>query len=543
MEQALALESLAGGAVDDELIQAIQSLADATARDGFRYEPRVIRSLVQLIAARAYGRTLLELSHLLTLAERAGGRHGAAGFFWGIEQARGPAFQQVLLMNWDDIADTGLDAELVADSVRINHPDGGFLVHFGRMPLLAALFEFLVVTIGYEAVTAASKVMTQGRASARAAAACSNDLSRLLYDYLRGRLPSAQHHRQHRRMVDHMTREKGGSFQVADIDDASVLGFWVWATERHADEPREVKSLRAMVLAFIQLRRAFQAVLDRRTVDGARSIGTDVDAGEVDPEALELTLEGLEEDRDRVAELTSAPLNTVKFLNKREVERLDLIGRHGEHGKALALSVLRAGVYGDLQGRLTEARRRHKGADEILALIKEGPAETYADRLGGLRKLSNHLANCRLAALHVLGQHRVMDALGLLIDLFPDLDLGLPPQQPVAEGVAEIIPIQAKSLLRALALGEDPVATQAADAAKGFAAISRQGFSEEAVADPAHAEVFSTAAPALAAILSDLEDYLDRVTRLIGPDALVFPMDRDQAIFADTFRTLYGRQL
>lgn len=543
MEQALALETLAGGSVDGELVQAIRSLSDSTAKGGLRYEPRVIRVLVQLIAGRAYGRTLLELSHLLAIAERDGGRHGAAGFFWGIEQARGSMFHQVLFTAWDDLADAGLDTEFEADGIRINHPDGGFLVHFGRMPLLAALFELLVVTIGYDAVTAAAKVMTQGRASARAAAACSNDLSRLLYDYLRGRLPSAQHHRQHRRLVDHMAREKGTSFQLEDIDDASVLAFWIWMTNRHADERAEVKSLRAIVTAFIQFRRAFQAVSDHRAIAGARAIGPDGDAGEIDPAALETTFDCLEEERDRVAELTSAPLNAVKFLNKREEERLDLIGRHGAHGKALALSVLRAGVFGDMQGRFTEARRRRKGPDEIEALITEGPGETYGDRLRDLRKLASHLVNCRLAALHVLARHRVMDALGLLIDLFPVLDLGLPPQRRPEEGAAEIVPIQAKSLLRALALGEAPVASEAAEAAKGFAAISRQGFSEEAVRDPAHAALFGVAAPALAAVRGDLEDYLGRAVELIGPDGPDTLMDRDRVIFANSFRTLYGSSL
>jgi hypothetical protein len=542
MEPAVALESLAGGEVDDDLIQAIQALSESTANGGRRYEPRVVRVLVQLIAGRAYGRTLLELSHLLALAERAGGRQGAVGFFWGVEQARRSAFQQILTLYWDDINDAGLDIHVEADGVAIRYADGGFLVHFGRMPLLAALFELLVTTIGFDAVTAAAKVMTQGMPSSRAAAACSNDLSRLLYDYLRGRLPSAQHHRQHRRLVDHMGREKGGAFGIEDIDDASVLKFWEWAADRHAKEPTEVKSFRTIVVAFIQFRRAMQAVLDRRAVDGARSIGSDRESGEVDPEILELTLDCLEEERDRVAELLSAPLNAVKFLNKRESDRLDLVGRHGEHGKALALSVLRAGLFGDMQGRLTEARRRRKGVSETEALISEGPSESYDDRLRDLHKLSNHLENCRLAALHVLALHQEMAALGLLIDLFPDLDLGMPAGQRSWDGDAGVIPIQARRLLRALAEGLDPVVPVAAQAAKAFATISRQGFSNDAVSDPAHAVLFGDAAPALAVIQRDVNDYLTRVEDLIGPEGSAGLLARDRTIFAASFRTLYGSQ-
>lgn len=541
MQQALALETLAGGEVDDELAWAIQSLSDATSREGPRYEPRVVRILVQLIAARAYGRALLELAHLLGVAERAGGRHGAAGFFWSVERARASSFREAILVGLDDVIDSGMQVEMNEEGVRIDHPDGVFVVNFGRMALLAALFEFLVVTVGYDAVSAAAKVMTRGLASARAAGSCANDLSRLLYDYLRGRLPNAHHHRQHRRLVEHMTDARGAAFQVGDIDDAAVLSFWERVIAQHAAEPAEVKSIRAIVASFIQFRRAYKAVIDRRALAEARGIGTDHAAGEVDPEDLEATLDALEDQPDRVAELLSVPLNAIKFLNKRECERLELIGRHGEHARALALSVLRAGIFGDMQGRLTEAKRRRRTVSEIEAVIAEGPAETHDDRLDMLRKLAGHLWNCRLSALHVLARHQSMDALGLLVDLFPDLDLAVPfNQRPSEDGGGEVIPIQARGLLRDLATGEGAVAEQAAIAARGFRQVSRQGFSDERADDPEHAQLFAGATSALAAVQRDLDAYLKAVTGDLASDDRRALVRQDQALFRNAFRILYG---
>ena len=552
MEQALALETLAGGEVDDDLVQAIQSLADATSSCGARYEPRVIRILVQLVAARAYGRPLLELAHLLSLADRLGGRHGAAGFFWSVERASGQAFRQVLTAGLARDAGGAVEARLEAEGVRLHYGDGQFLIHFGRVPLLAAVYEFLVVTIGYEAVTAASKMLMRGRPSVRAAAGCANDLSRLLYDYLRGRLPGAQHQRQHRRLVDHMARERGAAFSVEDIDDAAVLSFWTSVAERHRDTPTEVKSVRTIVVAFLQFRRAFQAVGERRSIEAARPIGADREAGEVDPDALGAVLETLEEEADWLSILTAEPFSAVKFLNKRESERLELIVRHGRHAAALALSVLRAEIFGDMQGRLTEARRRHKSVQEMRALIDEGPVESHAQRVQALQKLVDHVGNCRLATLHVLIRHQTVAALGLLLDLFPDVDLGVPGSGQGAgqgsddgagqrcDGDAKVVPIHAKRLLRDLTSGTGALASRAADAARGFAAISRQGFSEAAVADPDHAALFMQAVPGLAAIAASLNFYLAQALDGTPSQTLDEQMVLDRTVFADTFRNLYG---
>lgn len=544
MSVALALETLGGGAVDDELIEAVQSLVEAGNQAGPRYEPRVIRILVQLIAARAYGRPLLELAHLLGFAERFGGRHGAAGFFWGIELARGAAFEQSVQNSLDKAGDATVDGcavSLESTGLRSRYEDGVFLVHFGRMPLLAALYEFLVVTIGYDALTAASVKSRHARASVKGPADCANELSRLLYHYLRDRLPSAQHQRMHRRLINHLTLDRGEAFSIGDIDDAAVLSFWRRTGDQETFDATEVRSFRVVVLAFLRFRRVFQAILDRRSEQQAQSVGTDWKAGEIDLDELRGVLEVIEEETDWLAALAAPPCNAVKFLNKRENERLDLVARHGRQAVALPLSVLRSGVFGDLQGRLTEARRRGRTEAEKVALIEQGPSETYEERLRGLTRIEGHLRNCRLAALHVLARHKCIDAIGVLLDLFPDVDLGNDGEQArTFDGSAGVLPIRMRAILASLAPGDTRAGPEMRLAARGFAAIARQGFSEEAVAEPEHAERFKNALPALAGIARELAAFVSAARSALARQPHDGLMDRDREIFTETFRNLYG---
>ncbi len=528
---AAALAALGGGPADEEVVHVLQSLRDSASAAGPRYDERTMRALTRTIVARAYAPTLLELSHLLGPAERLGGRYGAAGFFWGVEPARPAGFRAAA-----EAAPPSPGWSPEATGIAIRYGDGAFVAHYGRMPLLAALYEFLVVAIGYEAVAAAARrPMTRAAAEARAGA-----LSRALYAWLRGRLPTATHQRLHRRMVAHLVRERGPEFRLEDVDDAAVLSFW--AGGGFPDRAGEVRSYRAVALAFLRFRRAFRSALERRALADAMAIGPDRAAGEVDPGAAEPAAPGWEEEPDRLEALEAAPLSAIAFLNKRERERIGPLARHGADAAALALTIVRAGVFGDLQARLTEARRRGGGRRRMAAAIRDGPAETYAARLAALEAIADRLALCRLACLHVLLRHRMPDAVALLRDLFPDADLG-PAAAAAREGrrgFAEAPPIRPDALLDGLARPGSPAAAEGREAARAFARVSRRGFGEAEAADPAHADLFRRAVPLLEGLAAALAAFLARARAALPPDARAAAFERDRAVFARVFRESYG---
>ena len=83
--------------ISNELASTLAAVLDSSGDEGGRYDARTRRSLVQTIAARAYGKPLLELAYLIAAVDRLSGRHGYVGFFWGVQAATSGAFRAAVL--------------------------------------------------------------------------------------------------------------------------------------------------------------------------------------------------------------------------------------------------------------------------------------------------------------------------------------------------------------------------------------------------------------------------------------------------------------
>ena len=156
-------------------------------------------------------------------------------------------------------------------------------------------------------------------------------------------------------------------------------------------------------------------------MSGARSIGTDVEAGEVDPGDIEEAVEAIESDMSPLAALAVEPLESIKFLNGRETETAKEIA-HGP-GIAIALwqSVFRNAVFGRAQSRITNALRHKRLTGH---LIHEPTEKSYQARLEDYREFAGRLEKLLLAVLHVLAITRRPEAIDLAMTIRPDIDFG-----------------------------------------------------------------------------------------------------------------------
>ena len=155
------------------------------------------------------------------LASRAG--RTSAGFewlFWGVEVARPSSFRAAFAARVEQTSGEHAGATL-------RYPDGDFEVHFGRMPLLAALMEFLVSFLGYRAVAETATRLAADGASRQTISTIANDLARQLYAALREHLPTAQAQRKFHAMTLYLQQAAGEDFTARDIDDQAVLDFWL----------------------------------------------------------------------------------------------------------------------------------------------------------------------------------------------------------------------------------------------------------------------------------------------------------------------------
>ena len=531
------------------LDQAFRTVADTDLGEGAKYGPATIRALAHVITARAYGKPLLELAHLVRIAEVAGGGHGWPAVFFGVRVARPSAFRAAMQSGARGCAAFGAEFLLKDDGVEITYSDGAFRVTYGRMPFLAALMEFLVTALGYRVVDGILRQGLDGRFVNSAASGSANALSRALYDHLKAHLPAAQAVRRFRQLIAFLETTRGVGFGLDSIDDQAVLDYWAGVESDVPsldDAANEVRTYRAAVEQMARLRTAIEAGAERRAVDGAAPIGSDREHGEIDPDMLVGVLEAHEEAGDPLSALAEPPASRVKFLTGREIVELDPIAALGRQAVALPLSILRLATFGAVQNRLAQAARRRAPMAERAPLITGAEGETYAERREHWRVLTARLDRVAKATLGALLDAGRLEAATEIIDQVPELDLStLRDSLATAEG-ANVVALRGDMAAGVLTvLGDrtvvgDRAAGLVAEARAALRAVSRSGFSAEDRVDPDVGEAMATGLPILHRLMARFAEVQAAVGASLPVDQEDARFTADRAVFSRRFERLYG---
>ena len=462
-----------------------RSLAEIEGAGGPKFSRKALHVLAQAVACRSYERMALETVHLVRAAALTAGRHGFEGVFWGMDQATASAFRG----HFAGRAEIPGRLAAIDGGVELRYPDGRFAVRFGRMPILSAFLEFTVAAIGFAALTDILAGIDAPDGTVAAQSKAANALSRALYEFLGDHLPTVQAQRKFRSLIAFLERDLGRDFRPEAIDDETVLDFWRDASSpgrEGSGEGGDFRAYRTVVLAFLRLVELLEDGDALARFERMHAIGPDREAGEVDP-GEDSYLNGAEwAPENPLSAFAEAPLDAVKFLNKRETEALTLPAEEGARLLRLPLSYLRAETFGAGQHRLIQALRRKADLAEIRTIAEDAAPQTYTDRIALLNRIDEHLQKLALASLPVLGG------------------------------------------------GGDETALRAR---KAFEALSRQGFEAHRLNDPDIQAAFQEAAAPLAELRERVRTLLNRLEA--GPDWAQAYRD-DQAAFAEQFLLLYG---
>ena len=539
------------GAQSDELRATFRQLAELDGPNGPKFPRRVLMELAARIVGRAYEPMLLELSHLARAARLAtqgppGGRRGAdagAGFewlFWGVEEARAGAFRAAFLESngtfaspapppatHDDEGRSGAAGgalRIGEDGVILSYPDGRFELRYGRMVDLAAMMELLVSTLGYRALVDVLDPLAAPVVDRGTVAGAARDLARRFYEWLGGHLPTAQAQRKFYAMIAFLEESLGADFTDEDIDDEAVLRFWLRQVAPAGGETpaggagTDFRGYRNTFLAFLALARVLADGAERGRFERHVSIGSDFEAGEIDPAAESAaTPEGAAE-LDPLALLQEEPAAAVKALNQRELALLRLPVGESDGVRRLPRSYLRAECFGPVQNRLSQALRRKAGAAELAAVVAAGPDPGYRARIEALKKADVHVRRVARACLFVL--HRMGGDAG---GGGSERDRGRAKTGPGEGSESGVGPVLDFRLL--------------GEARRAFEGLNRAGFECSAPSDPELAPAYG----ALADTLPCVAERLGAVLLTFGPpDSWERAEAEDRAVFSRTFARLYG---
>lgn len=518
----------------DALREALACLAEASAGDGGpRYADRVIRQLARVVVCRTYARPILELSHLLVAASARDGRY--EDLFWGVDRASAGAFRRAFEAV---AADTGR-VRLSNDTVRHSDAGDAFEVSFSRMPFLAALLEFLITTLGYGEVDELTRPLRDGVASSARVDETARALQRRLYAYLKDHLPPVQRQRRERHFLDYVTAGAGNRAGSEAIDDAAVLSYW---QAYAASDEVSARTYRGVYRSALKLIMALDAAEVRREGAYAKSIGTDYEAGEVDPADVEAVVAALDEATGPLPDLLDASGERVKFINAREVERvvdLPLAPAAALAARRIPVSVMRDSVFGAHQTRLSAAERGDGiTADVLQSLNRQIDGSVYEACFEGYIEIAETLERASMAALAVLHSAGRIEAVEIALTLAPDLDWGALAETAHSPD-DNVVPISVHTAAaQFFATKPDPRGDELpgllAEARRALRAFNRAGFKGDV--DAMTLDAMAAAAPYALRLIEAIRRFVERDLRGQDWPALA---QHDRRVFLDMFAALY----
>lgn len=513
-----------------ELSAAFRCIGEATAPDGGpKYAPRVCQALARAIVCRTYAKLVLQLCHLVNAAD-ACAPPGASyeTLFFSVPRAAPSAFrghveEAIGVRTWRR---SGFESS--GEGIVIHYADAVFNVPYARMPLMAALLEFLLTIGDYLEIDAIFSDMLDEPTGIAAIERAASRVESRLYHTLGEHLPSAQNNRKFHRILAFL-RDRAEDDSI-EIDDDGIVAFWRRNSTAADDEAVDFRMYRTVLQAFIAFARALETARSRRGLDGAAPLGGDREAGEVDPGAVSEVAGDGPEWRSPLPLLDEEPARGIKFLNKRERDDLALVMDCGPLSRRLPLSVLRAEVFGLVQGRLTQALRRKSAAGEIRTLI-HAPGADYGAREVGFAKLLDHVQRVLRAAAHVL--------------LNESAAQGGPQGGPqggnvVALGAADPAAHFERLCREPAAVDGERLSAALDEAKRAFRGLARQGFEDDRVGTPALTAGFRLGVDVLQTIDRELGAYLATLRQIENEGGLDRRFEHDREVFREQFMLIYG---
>lgn len=509
----------------EALRAVLAGIAESSASDGGpRYSEKVCRQLARIIVCRSYAKPLLELSHLLVAASVQGGRY--EDVFWGVDRASAGEFRRVFMTLRGIRSDVGVSS----DGVGVERDGETFEISYRRMPLMAALLEFLIMTVGYPAIDDMTAQLRHDGVQKGEVMDAARALQRVLYAYLKNHLPTVQRQRREHHFLSYAEARAGNRSGADVINDDIVLAYW---RSHAASEDIDAKTFRSVYDTARRLITALAAAADRYAGNYARPIGIDVEAGEIDPADVDAVTAAFDADMGPLEQLMETCGDLVKFVNVGEAETLSELPLGEQASGRLPVSVLRNAVFGAVQLRISTALRRGASPKIDMPDAADGyyaeKLDEYADIVAGTERLA-------LAALWALFKARRVEAVDLALSLAPDLEWGKLANS-TAEKEGNVVSLDRAGAVRQFFAVEydargDELAALLAEARRAWRNVNRAGFrdGDDAI------DTIAEAVPDVLRLISAVRRTLDRDLGHIDWPAYEAS---DSVSFADMFETLY----
>lgn len=371
------------------LIQEIRELTDlsvqidADDKNPPKYELGTIHSLAAVVLFRSHGKQMRSLCVLLVAAIQADRGKGYANFLWTAGAGRRDRCASYFLQSLPGerrIGETTATASTAGISLHFAEPETGALsVGYEFVPLLACLLDFLVRSLGTQALDEPRKLLSRRDLARSDLEDIANSLTRELYAWLDPHVPAKHRQNMFRVIGDFFAAQLGDGFTVDQIGDGNILDLWRHLTSPNPEisiskAPKKFTPVYLECLRFMELvsesidlerfERSLAIVTGDEAITGSGLISADrlpnvsslptvanedaaVSDLRLDPGAMAVEY-GQVAAGDAAAPLQLLATAPVNVINDGHVRRLDIICHWPDWIEHLPLSYLRSEAFGSI---------------------------------------------------------------------------------------------------------------------------------------------------------------------------------------------------
>ena len=476
---------------EGDVITTFQTLAET-----YRYpDPNTLPKLARIIAGSAGGGNkdapLYELCHLINAVDAAGfhGQDALLTFFLTPKRVSPSHFKMVFqecseLNSWNRAGFMSNNTHVIID-----YGDTEFTIHFGRIPLLTALFEFLSTMDNWTFFAELNDILKDmlGESVSNAdIKGASNRMASRFRKYRHANIDWSKHEERFDKLSRFLSDQaENGEWSISD---ANIFTFWLLHSTG-----KEFRGYKTVFDAFVVLLKVIQKGQLTLSVQDAKVLGSNKDEGEIDPSTMDIPEGHFSEWENPLPIFDREELKTMKFLKgTSERQPIENLMKYGPYASKLPLAFLRLESFSPIQSAITNDLQMKRGSEQLQNRISCNDGIPYYQNMQTYANICDHLRSLQLAIWHIISQ---------------------------TEGAND----HEESLID--------------DAKSAFDTLRRKGF-ETAQVDDEKLEAFVLAGETVVKMSQEIDRFRNQVTNSnLNISALY---DEDKEIFSNQLHKIYG---
>lgn len=378
---------------DESIFVSLQNILNNSDLDGnLKHKKENVYKVFSLIITHNYGYLIYELTHFLYYLNRINIP------FYEVMILKPFSLKQKILIDKENII--GNQIEFLINSKQFN-------ISLNRLPVLLVMLDFIEEYIGVKTLLSISNQLekTENNNDLKL---ISNKISKIIYESLKNKLPSAHIQNFGQLISDELIIFKNEKFDLLnsnDVDDDFILNFWIRVNTVH--DQISLKTFRLAFMLCLKYKHAMnlsQILNVNNIVDGnnieqwyqEKFYGdTDEDNSPWDnfyskfETATDKIFEDYNKLEDGITFFEKLQDKNINIIKRNEIEELKIFSSYPEFLKKIPLSFIRNIIFSNLQNKLIESERRgsvDKFAENLLEFKNFNHYEIYLKQNNQLTK-------------------------------------------------------------------------------------------------------------------------------------------------------------